>query len=383
MTTPLLRTLGVLRRGCVFSGVVFASTLALVGCVDAPPPNQRPLAVAIDTSRGVGAARLVLKARAASQLREWSGSPRSVFTVSVAGMDSVAVAGKYATNDTALEFTPAFPLDAGRSYTVSIGSSRRRDTLTIPARTAGVLTKVVRVFPSADSVPENLLRLYIEFSAPMSRDGAIGFVHLLDDKGIEVQRAFLPVDGDFWNGARTRYTLFLDPGRVKRGILPNEQMGRPLTVGHRFTLRVDSTWRDGQGATLASAFTHPMRVGPADLQPLRLADWRVTTPGPKSVDQLVVRFPKALDHGLLHRALGVETLGGRSVKGTVEVDSGERTWRFSPAEPWRAGEYQLVVLSILEDVAGNRVNRQFEADRFDRVDSTAAQPRFYLPVSIR
>ena len=378
MTTPPFRTLGVLRRGCVLSGL-----MAVVGCIDAPPPNQRPLSVAIDTSRGVGAARLVLKARAASQLREWSGKPRSVFTVSVAGIDSVAVAGTYATNDTALEFTPAFPLDAGRAYTVSIGSSRRRDTLTIPARAGGVLTKALRVLPGVDSVPENLLRLYIEFSAPMSRDGAIAFVHLLDEKGVEVQRAFLPVDGDFWNADRTRYTLFLDPGRVKRGILPNEQLGRPLTAGRRFTLRVDSTWRDGQGAMLASSFTRSLRVGPADLQPLRLADWRVSTPSPKSVDQLVVRFPKPLDNGLLRRALGVETLGGRPVKGTVEVDTGERVWRFSPTEPWRAGEYRLVVLSILEDVAGNRVNRQFEAGRFDRVDSTTAQPRFFLPISIR
>jgi len=356
---------------------------AFGACVDAPPPSQQRLTVVLDTSRGVGAATMVLKARAASQLREWSGKPRSVFTVSVAGIDSVAVAGRYATSDTALEFHPAFPLDAGRAYTVSIGSSRRRDTLMIPARAAGTLTRVLRVLPSTEGVPENLLRLYIEFSAPMSRDGAIGFVHLLDEKGVEVQRAFLPVDGDFWNPDHTRYTLFLDPGRVKRGILPNEQMGRPLSSGHRFTLRVDSTWRDGRGAALGASYDHTLTVGPADLAPIRLAEWTMSSPGVKTVEKLVVRFPKPLDHGLLRRALGVETLGGRSVGGTVEVDAGERVWRFSPTEPWRAGEYQLVVLSILEDVAGNRINRQFEADRFDRVDSTTAQPRFSLPFTIR
>lgn len=360
------------------------ATIATLGaCVDAPPPSQQRLAVVIDSSRGVGAATLILKARAASQLREWSGKPRSVFTVSVAGMDSVAVAGKYATSDTALEFTPQFPLDAGRAYTVSIGSSRRRDTLMIPARAAGVPTRVLRILPSADVVPENLLRLYVEFSAPMSRDGAIGFVHLLDDTGVEVQRAFLPVDGDFWNEDHTRYTLFLDPGRVKRGILPNEQMGRPLVSGRKYTLRIDSTWRDGRGAALGASFDHALRVGPADLQPIRLADWRISSPGARTVEKLVVRFTEPLDHGLLRRALGVETAGGRKLDGTIEVERGERAWRFAPAEPWRAGDYRLVVLSILEDAAGNRVNRQFEADRFDRVDSTAAQPLFALTFSIR
>lgn len=381
MTPTTRRTFGVLRRGCVRRpAVALAATCVLSACFDAPPPSsQQRLAVVLDTSRGVGAASLVLKARLASQLREWSGKPRSVFTVSVAGVDSVAVAGTYATNDTALEFRPAHPLDVGRAYTVSIGSSRRRDTLMIPARTGGVATRVLRVYPSANAVPENLRRLHIEFSAPMSRDGAIGFVHLLDDTGGEVQRAFLPGDGDVWNTDHTRYTLVLDPGRM----LPSERTGRPLTSGKGYTLRVDSAWRDARGATLATSFDHALHVAPADLQPVRLADWRVGSPGARTVEQLVVRFSKPLDHGLLHRALGVETLGGRRLNGTVEVDAGERVWRFSPSEPWRAGEFRVVVLSILEDVAGNRIDRQFEADRIDRVDSAAVQPRFFLPFSIR
>jgi hypothetical protein len=33
-----------------------------------------------------------------------------------------------------------------------------------------------------------------------------------------------------------------------------------------------------------------------------------------------------------------------------------------PEEPWRAGPYTLVVLSILEDPAGNRVGRAFEIE---------------------
>ena len=67
--------------------------------------------------------------------------------------------------------------------------------------------------------------------SPMSRQAGVDFVRLLDDNGREVRNAFLPLEADFWNPAHTRYTLFLDPGRVKRGILPNEQMGRALRSG--------------------------------------------------------------------------------------------------------------------------------------------------------
>ncbi len=41
-------------------------------------------------------------------------------------------------------------------------------------------------------------------------------------------------------------------------------------------------------------------------------------------------------------------------------------WRFTPSAPWRPGEHELVVLSILEDPAGNRVGRAFEIEMFQK-----------------
>ena len=76
----------------------------------------------------------------------------------------------------------------------------------------------------------------------------------LDDRGQEVVDAFLPLDADFWNDDRTRYTVFFDPGRVKRGILPNKQMGRALAAGKRYTLLVKREWRDGHGLPLKEEF---------------------------------------------------------------------------------------------------------------------------------
>ena len=78
----------------------------------------------------------------------------------------------------------------------------------------------MHVFPSASVVPENQLRMYIQFSAPMGRRGGLDHVKLLDETGDEVDDPFLPLDAEFWNADRTRYTLFFDPGRQKRGILP-------------------------------------------------------------------------------------------------------------------------------------------------------------------
>ena len=70
--------------------------------------------------------------------------------------------------------------------------------------------------------------------------------------------AFLPLESDFWNADHTRYTVFFDPGRVKRGILPNRDMGRALVAGRQYTLEVNADWPDAQGRR--SVGTFPARV---------------------------------------------------------------------------------------------------------------------------
>jgi hypothetical protein len=195
----------------------------------------------------------------------------------------------------------------------------------------------------------------------MSLGGGSGYVQLLDEHERVVEDPFLPLDVDLWNADRTRYTVLLDPGRVKRGILPNEEMGRALAAGRRYTLVVDDGWRDAAGQKLAAPFRRSFRAGPPAEHALDPQQWRLEAPRAQTRDPLLVTFPASLDHGLLQRALTV-SLNGDRVAGEVHTDAGETRWRFSPSAPWRAGEYQLHASSILEDVAGNRIGRPFEVE---------------------
>jgi hypothetical protein len=96
-------------------------------------------------------------------------------------------------------------------------------------------------------------------------------------------------------------------------------------------------------------------------------------------DPLIVTFSEPLDHGLLQRTLGVSEEGGASLPGQTDVVNGETRWTFVPKEPWRAGAYRLVVLTILEDLAGNRIGRAFEVDEFDRTDRSAGPQSIAIP----
>jgi hypothetical protein len=290
-----------------------------------------------------------------------------------------------------VRFTPLFPLDPGRRYDVTFDFSRipgaapaeappapLAGTVALPASTAEPSTVVARVYPTGDRVPENMLRMYIEFSAPMGRASGVEHIALLDHTGREIEGAVLPLDYEFWSPDHKRFTVFFDPGRVKKGILPNREMGRPLEIGTTVTLVVAREWRDAQGLPLREDFRRVFNVGPADEQPLDTARWRIQPPKAGGRDRLVVSFPEPLDHGLLMRALGVRR-NGQPVQGEAVVSPGETTWAFTPSAPWQSGAYDLLALDILEDLAGNQIGRAFEVDNFDTVDKSPNPQTITLP----
>ena len=102
-----------------------------------------------------------------------------------------------------------FPLDPGRQYHVTYsapGTPPLNSIVALPARNMTPTTSVAEVYPTAEVVPENQLRLYIHFSAPMGSKGGLTYVHLFAEDGAEVADPFLPLDAEFFNDDRTRYT---------------------------------------------------------------------------------------------------------------------------------------------------------------------------------
>ena len=312
-------------------------------------------------------------------MRRWSTEDpawRALLTVWVEGADpSIPVVGTYVVADDAIEFRPRFPFDPGRRYRARLEPSRIpspragspiETAFSVPPVAATATTVVTGVSPGGQFWPENLLRFYIHFSGPMSRASALGHVRLEDDRGREVRAAFLPLDVDLWNHDHTRYTVFFDPGRVKRGIRPNVELGRALDAGRSYAIVIDRAWRDGAGQPLGATYRYEFRAGPSEERALDVEDWRVTPPPANGRGTLQVAFPWPLDHGLLQRAIGVRSSAGAPVAGDVTLGHAERAWNFTPRDPWRAGQYQLVVLTILEDPAGNRIGQPFEMEMLSK-----------------
>jgi hypothetical protein len=346
------------------------SVLALTAC--GPPAGSsdrsRPAIQVTEISPGSRVVDVVgLDADALSALSKAGPEERAAALrvhVEGAAVDTPAMSGSYDVVGDRLRFTPAFPLDQAVAYHVVFQRSGQPSLeLAVPARARATtpVTRVIAVYPP-DTLLENHLRLYIHFSGPMSNRGADTAIRLLDDRGDEVKDPFLPVDVHLWNEDRTRYTLLFDPGRVKRGILPNMEQGRALARGRTYTLVVDREWRDAGGRPLVETFRRDYRVVPELVDPIVPDRWRMATVHAGSREPMTVTFPRPLDHALAQRMLFVTTPDGRTLDGAVDVDPAATTWTFTPKEPWKPGDYRLRALSELEDPAGNRIGRAFDYD---------------------
>src|SRR5262249_34890682 len=123
------------------------------------------------------------------------------------------------------------------------------------------------------------------------------------------------------------------------------------------------------------------RGGPLLRTPLDPHTWHITAPRAGLSDPLVVDFDRAMNYPLLQRMMQVR--GPRGVMtGTMAVDRHETAWRFTPEAWWKAGSYELVVDTRLEDLAGNHIGQPFDIDVFDRVTEHLTTETMAVPFTV-
>src|SRR5205823_102578 len=81
---------------------------------------------------------------------------------------------------------------------------------------------------------------------------------------------------ELWDPNFQRLTMTFDPGRIKRGLTSNQNIGPPIMEGKRYTLVVDREWPDARGVSMVEGFRKPFRGGAAQRIPPDPKQWRVT-----------------------------------------------------------------------------------------------------------
>lgn len=293
-----------------------------------------------------------------------------------------AILGTYQLVDDAVIFEPLVPFTRGLRYIVWM-ENNRLGKVAIPSLAAGDKPALLAIYPSQDSLPNNLLKIYLHFSRPMREGQSQRYVALLKNKTDTLPGVFLDLQPELWNADRTTLTLWLDPGRIKRDLQPNKRLGAPLLTGLNYQLVVSADWPDQQGALLGKITTKPFLTVPRDSLSPTPTRWTTHPPKPGSVQPLNVGFGEALDYGLLTEALHVINEAGNTVSGVWQLGDEERQGGFKPDQPWQAGRYRLRIEGRLEDLAGNNLNRLFDRDLTRPATTKPAQPFAEISFSIR
>lgn len=391
---------------CVVLGLNSSELRAAVASTAAPLPSTqfsiRWIHESNDTSQGVVEVT-GLNAATLKQLRQANWKPdqwQRLLTVRAEQGDLItdiglpAMLGSYRATANTLRFEPRFPLDAGVVYRAtfqpdqlpggkSSGSKPVSAVFQRPVRTAEPTTVVTQIYPSANTVPENLLKFYVHFSASMSGGHIYEHIHLLNEGGKPVELPFLEIDEELWNPEMTRLTLFIDPGRIKRGVKPLEEIGPSMEAGKTYMLVIDKDWKDGLGIPLKSNFRKTFQVGPTDREPPDPLRWKVLPPKSSTRDPLVIVFNEPMDHALAQRMIDVSSVPGTRMKGKATLEDQERRWTFAPAEAWRTGAYKFTIQTTIEDLAGNNIGKPFEVDVFEGIERHLTNSTVSVPFEVR
>ena len=298
------------------------------------------------------------------------------------GMPSML--GGYAVEGKTLVFTPRFPWQSGQSYHASFQPGGLPLELvadlppvtadfTVPMPDATPSTVVSQIYPAVDIVPENLLKFYLHFSAPMSGGQIYQHIHLKNEAGNDIELPFLEINEELWDRSMTRLTLFIDPGRIKREVKPLEDVGPALEAGKRFTLVIDAAWPDALGRPMKSAAIKSFSVGPPDRQSPDPAQWTLRVPRAGTLEPLSLTFTEPMDSALALRHLTVIDATSHPLEGQPGLALDGRHWTFLPSAPWPSSALTIIIDPMFEDLAGNTPQRAFEVDVSNNPAAPAGQ----------
>lgn len=302
----------------------------------------------------------------------------SVFPVTTKDTShGIVIPGTYEVFKDAVRFTPRFPFAQHVVYVAKFDAAQlsgntnevylpkmNEDYLELEfssSKASQPVAQVTAIYPSGSILPENLLKLHLSFSKPMTLGEVYNKVKLLDANGKDVEKPFLIVDQEFWNDDMTVVTILFDPGRIKRGLRPNLEMKPALKEGEQYTLIVEEGWKDIDGLLTARTISKTFRCISADRQSPIASSYQVAPPLFET-SPLVINLKESHDYILLTKAVKIFDDQGNLVDGTVVVKDNESSIAFVPKAPWVQMEYTIQINPLLEDLAGNNLNRLFDED---------------------
>ncbi len=300
-----------------------------------------------------------------------------------------SIAGKYKTEANQITFVPRFDPPPGISYVALFDVNKAFELFALtkpveyPERVSQTFQvpdlkpisgkAIASIYPSSDTLPANLLRMYVYFEQPMGLANPHDHILLLNEEGQEVSTPFVEITEGLWNHNRTRLTLFFHPGRVKRGVGPNLTIGAVLEPGSTYQLKFDPEWTDALGRPIGTNASKTFIVEEAKRSMIDPAVWKLVPPKSGTLNAIQISWPEPLDHALVKRMITIEK-DNDVLEVIPELLEEETRLDFIAPTPWEPGEYILEIDPRLEDLSGNTPFYLFDTETPEKTDLEKITP---------
>ncbi|WP_109300871.1 hypothetical protein [Aquimarina sp. AU474] len=269
-----------------------------------------------------------------------------------------AILGQIVVNLDNLQFAPIVPFSINQEYTIVYDDFIEYFKINIP-KSYSYLT-VTSVYPSAKKIPANILKWYIQFSEPINETWVYKHVQFRNAQGDTLSRAALALNNALVSDDGKLLTIWVEPGRQKRDLIPNKQLGAVFETGKSYTLWIQKTLKNKDGTPMQNDYVHYFEIEKADRKQPEITTWTVDTPMPNSISDLTVHCNESLDYGSIIHSLAIQDKNGKEVMGTWTLQNAETILSFTPLLPWIADTYKIICNSRIEDLAGNNLERMFD-----------------------
>lgn len=191
----------------------------------------------------------------------------------------------------------------------------------------------ITIYPKVNSIPENALEFRVTAAEGQPAMGPVfAFFSVQEDQAVELPEA-LPKWR--WNEDFTR-AQFAPSG---------------LSVGAPYILAAEGL--SGADAPYLPHGKH-FRVMPRDDDPPNGASLKVIgAPIPGTTNTLVVTYPEPMHEDSVHSMATL--MNGTPLDAPWVMDDDQRTVRFTPREPWVAGDVRVGFGATIRDLAGNHL----------------------------
>jgi hypothetical protein len=126
-------------------------------------------------------------------------------------------------------------------------------------------------------------------------------------------------------------------------------------------------WKDADGIPTTSLVKKDFVTINPDRKKPDVKNWTVQQAKARTKEPVIIYFKESLDYSVALRGLDV-TLNERYISGNTTLSNTETVWTFTPELPWRSGNYVIKIDPLVEDLAGNNLERLFDND-LDQNDS--------------